>query len=171
MLRLNKLQFVVSLLAFAISVCASGPTAAAVRIEGLVQGGGGPLANSTVTLWAASAGQPRQLVKQEPTAMVNLNSMRRDDAKADRSAIVMKVKGVFVDLELFEKSVERPGQIIKCVLQLCLLRLLSVPALQLESVGTSNEVRAAARSRPLTAGGCCAERICPCLANGKRLLG
>ena len=41
--------------------------------------------------------------------------MRRDDAKADRSAIVMKVKGVFVDLELFEKSVDRPGQIIKRV--------------------------------------------------------
>jgi hypothetical protein len=63
MLSLNKLQFVVSLLAFAILVCANGPTAAAVRIEGLVQGGGGPLANSTVTLWAASAGQPRQLAQ------------------------------------------------------------------------------------------------------------
>jgi hypothetical protein len=63
MLSLNKLQFVVSLLAFAILVCANGPTAAAVRIEGLVQGGGGPLANSTVTLWAASAGQRRQLAQ------------------------------------------------------------------------------------------------------------
>jgi hypothetical protein len=61
MLRLSKLQFVISLLTFGILVCASGPTAAAVRIEGLVQAGGGPLANSVVTLWAASAGQPRQL--------------------------------------------------------------------------------------------------------------
>src|SRR5262249_35003322 len=32
-----------------------------VRIEGHVQAGGGPLANSTVTLWSASAGEPRQL--------------------------------------------------------------------------------------------------------------
>src|SRR5262249_21298785 len=32
-----------------------------VRIEGQVQAGVGPLANSTVTLWAAGAGQPRQL--------------------------------------------------------------------------------------------------------------
>src|SRR5262245_46845515 len=32
-----------------------------VRIEGQVQAGGGPLANSTVTLWTASAGEPRQL--------------------------------------------------------------------------------------------------------------
>src|SRR5215470_8872576 len=37
--------------------------AAAVRIEGQVQAGGGPLANSTVTLWAASAGEPRQLAQ------------------------------------------------------------------------------------------------------------
>ena len=63
MLGLNKLQFVVSLLTLAILVCASGPTAAAVRIEGVVKAGGGPIANSTVTLWAASAGQPRQLAQ------------------------------------------------------------------------------------------------------------
>jgi hypothetical protein len=64
MLRLIKLQFVVSLLTFvSIAVCAGGSTAAAVRIEGLVQGGGGPLANSTVTLWAAGADQPRQLAQ------------------------------------------------------------------------------------------------------------
>jgi hypothetical protein len=62
-LRLNRLQFVVSLLTFGIFVCASGPTAAAVNIEGLVQVGGSPLANSTVTLWAASTGQPRQLAQ------------------------------------------------------------------------------------------------------------
>src|SRR5262249_35846878 len=34
-----------------------------VLIEGQVQAGGGPLANSTVTLWAASAGEPRQLAQ------------------------------------------------------------------------------------------------------------
>jgi len=41
----------------------SGPVAAALRIEGQVQAGGGPLANSTVTLWAASANDPRQLAQ------------------------------------------------------------------------------------------------------------
>jgi hypothetical protein len=61
MLSLNKLQFI--MLTFGILVCANGPTAAAVRIEGLVQGGGGALANSTVTLWATTAGQPRQLAQ------------------------------------------------------------------------------------------------------------
>jgi len=34
-----------------------------VRIEGQVQTGGGPLASSTVTLWAASAGEPKQLAQ------------------------------------------------------------------------------------------------------------
>lgn len=40
-----------------------GPTKAAVKVEGQVQAGGGPLANSTVTLWAASATEPRQLAQ------------------------------------------------------------------------------------------------------------
>jgi hypothetical protein len=34
-----------------------------IRIEGQVQAGGGALANSTVALWAASAGEPRQLAQ------------------------------------------------------------------------------------------------------------
>ena len=42
---------------------ACNPAAAAVHIEGQVQAGGGPLANSTVTLWAASAGDPKQLAQ------------------------------------------------------------------------------------------------------------
>jgi hypothetical protein len=41
--------------------------------------------------------------------------MRRGDAKADRPAVVMKVEGVSVDLELLEKSVDRSGQIVKGV--------------------------------------------------------
>ena len=39
------------------------PTEAAVRIEGQVQAGGGPAANSAVTRWAASGDQPRQLAQ------------------------------------------------------------------------------------------------------------
>jgi hypothetical protein len=63
MLRLSRLQFVISLLTFGILVCASGRSAAAVRIEGLVQAGDRPLANATVTLWVASAGEPKQLAQ------------------------------------------------------------------------------------------------------------
>jgi hypothetical protein len=43
------------------SVC--GPAAAAVRIDGLVQAGGGAVAGSTVSLWAASAGAPVRLAQ------------------------------------------------------------------------------------------------------------
>ena len=42
---------------------ASGMANAAVRIDGRVQAGGGPVADSTVTLWAASAGEPKQLAQ------------------------------------------------------------------------------------------------------------
>src|SRR5262249_33846374 len=64
MLRINKSQLmncvwlIVGLLSFT-----SDPAAAAVRIEGQVQVGGGSLASSTVTLWAASAGEPKQLAQ------------------------------------------------------------------------------------------------------------
>jgi len=44
---------------------ACGPAAAAVRIEGQVQAGGSAVANSTVTLWRASAGEPKQLVQTQ----------------------------------------------------------------------------------------------------------
>ena len=42
---------------------AGGAANAAVRIDGQVQAGGGGVAGSTVTLWAASAGDPRQLAQ------------------------------------------------------------------------------------------------------------
>ena len=50
--------------------CVCGPAVAAVEIAGQVQVGGSPLASSTVTLWAASTGQPRQLAQ---TVMVNFD--------------------------------------------------------------------------------------------------
>ena len=51
------------LLAVGLLGCALGEAAAAVRVEGQVQAGGGPIAISTVTLWAASAVEPRQLAQ------------------------------------------------------------------------------------------------------------
>jgi hypothetical protein len=42
---------------------ASAQQRSGIRIEGQVQAGGGPLANSTVTLWGASASEPRQLAQ------------------------------------------------------------------------------------------------------------
>src|SRR5262249_19437180 len=53
-----RVGLIVGLLSFT-----SAPVAAAVRIEGQVRAGGGPLANSTVTLWAASAADPKRLAQ------------------------------------------------------------------------------------------------------------
>src|SRR5215467_2963886 len=52
------------LIAFAIGSLMSAMSAlAAVGLNGQVLSGGGPVANSTVTLWAATAGAPAQLGK------------------------------------------------------------------------------------------------------------
>jgi hypothetical protein len=41
----------------------AGPAEAAVQIDGQVQAGGGPVTNATVTLWAATAENPKQLAQ------------------------------------------------------------------------------------------------------------
>ena len=61
MFKIDKAQIASMLLSVGLLGCAAGSAAAAVRVEGQVQAGRGPLANSTVTLWAASADEPRQL--------------------------------------------------------------------------------------------------------------
>ena len=64
----GKAQFITTLLTAGLFVWACSPAAAAVHIEGQVQGGGGPIANSTVTLWAASANAPAQLAQVKSDA-------------------------------------------------------------------------------------------------------
>jgi hypothetical protein len=63
MLKIAKAQIVTTLLAAGLLGCLCGTAPATVRIEGQVQAGGGPLASSTVTLWAASAAEPKQLAQ------------------------------------------------------------------------------------------------------------
>ena len=59
----GKGQIISVLLTVGLLSWTCAPAAADVRIEGQVQAGGGPLAGSTVTLWAASAGEPKQLAQ------------------------------------------------------------------------------------------------------------
>jgi hypothetical protein len=59
MIARNKTSFVTTLLT-GVLAWASGP-AAADTVRGRVLGGGQPITNSTVTLWAASEGAPQQL--------------------------------------------------------------------------------------------------------------
>ena len=65
MIKIVKAHIAVMLLMVGLLGWLCGPAAAAVRIEGQVQAGGGPLAGSTVTLWAASAGDPKHWLKQK----------------------------------------------------------------------------------------------------------
>jgi hypothetical protein len=62
-LKVHKTQIATVLLAAALIGYACGSASAAVRIEGQVQAGGSPLASSTITLWAASSGEPEQLAQ------------------------------------------------------------------------------------------------------------
>ena len=64
---------------------ASGAAGAAIRIDGQVQAGGGPVANSIVTLWAASGGDPQQLA-QAKTADDG-SARRRRNARAGRKPL------------------------------------------------------------------------------------
>src|SRR5262245_18310295 len=63
MFKIGKAQLPSVILTVGMLGYACSPTDAAVRIERQVQAGGGPIANSTVTLWGASAGEPRQLAQ------------------------------------------------------------------------------------------------------------
>jgi hypothetical protein len=68
MIRSGKARLVAILMAVGLLGCACGPAAAAVRIKGQVQVSGGPLASSMVTLWVASAGEPKQLAQTRTRA-------------------------------------------------------------------------------------------------------
>ncbi len=59
----KNIKVATMLLTVGVLGCVCVPASAAVRIEGQVQAGGGGIANSSVTLWAASAGEPRQLAQ------------------------------------------------------------------------------------------------------------
>jgi len=61
MLKIYTAHFLKIGLTAAVLGCACAPSEAAARLEGQVQAGGGAVANSTVTLWAASTGEPRQI--------------------------------------------------------------------------------------------------------------
>ena len=62
-LFINTAQMAAMLVTLGALGFACSPAKAAIRIEGQVQAGGGGIANSSVTLWAASVGEPKQLAQ------------------------------------------------------------------------------------------------------------
>jgi hypothetical protein len=71
---------------------ACGAADAAVRIDGQVQAGGGPVANSTVILWAGSAGDPKQLA-QGKTADDGSFALDADAAPGPGETLYLVAKG------------------------------------------------------------------------------
>jgi hypothetical protein len=71
---------------------ASGTADAAVRIDGQVQAGGGSVAGSTVTLWAASAGEPKQLA-QATTADDGSFALGTDETPGTGESLYVIAKG------------------------------------------------------------------------------
>jgi hypothetical protein len=65
---------------------------AAVRIEGLVQAGGGAVAHSTVTLWAAGPGDPKQL-GQAKTADDGSFEISTDETPASGVSLYLMSRG------------------------------------------------------------------------------
>jgi hypothetical protein len=61
--EIDKSQLTALILATGLVGSSSVPTSAALSLAGKVQAGGGPVAASTVTLWAASAAEPTQLAQ------------------------------------------------------------------------------------------------------------
>src|SRR5208282_5157811 len=69
-----------------------GAADAAFRINGQVQAGGGAVANSTVTLWAGSAGDPRQLA-QAKTSDDGSFSLSADETPAPGMSLYLVAMG------------------------------------------------------------------------------
>ena len=63
MIKICKASLPVVLTTCALLGWVCSPAVADVRIEGQVQAGDGPLASSTVSLWGASSGEPKQLAQ------------------------------------------------------------------------------------------------------------
>ena len=71
---------------------ASDTADAAVRIDGQVQAGGGAVAGSTVTLWAGSAGEPKQLA-QAKTADDGRFALGADETPGPGVSLYLVAKG------------------------------------------------------------------------------
>ena len=71
---------------------AASYASAAVRIDGQVQAGGGPVANSTVTLWSGSAGEPKQLA-QAKTADDGSFALSTDATPGPGASLYLIAKG------------------------------------------------------------------------------
>ena len=94
MIEIGKASIAVVLATCGLLGCACNPAAAAVHIEGQVQAGGGPIANSTVTLWEANAGDPKQLAQTQTSSDGRFELGIDENSAADVSLYLVAKGGV-----------------------------------------------------------------------------
>ena len=94
MIETGKASTTVVLAACGLLLWACNPAAAAVHIEGQVQAGGGPLASSTVTLWEANAGDPKQLAQTQTRSDGRFELGSDETPSADVSLYLVAKGGV-----------------------------------------------------------------------------
>jgi hypothetical protein len=92
MLKIRNARFAAMLLTGGLLGSIYTPAVAAVHIEGHVQAGGGPLASSTVTLWAASVGDPKQLA-QTQTGSDGRFELGADETPSQDVSLYLVAKG------------------------------------------------------------------------------
>ncbi len=93
MIETGKASIAVVLATCGLLGWACNQAAAAVHIEGQVQAGGGPLANSTVTLWEANAGDPKQLA-QTQTGSDGRFELGTDETPSADVSLYLVAKGI-----------------------------------------------------------------------------
>ena len=83
MLCIKRERFTTMMMTAALLSGICGVAMAAVHVEGQAQVDGSPLANSTVTLWAASSGEPKQLVQATTGSDGRFDLASQQDIGAD----------------------------------------------------------------------------------------
>lgn len=91
MIKFAKIPLVMTILTVALA-CACDTAAASVRIAGRVQAGGGPFASATITLWAASAGEPQQLAQAKSDSNGQFE-LRTDETPGKDVVLYVVAKG------------------------------------------------------------------------------
>ena len=78
-----RVRLLVGALAALGVITSVSPSISAMRLQGQVQAGGAPVANSIVTLWSAGQGQPEQIAQTRTNERGEFALNSQDDAAPD----------------------------------------------------------------------------------------
>src|SRR5262245_10223415 len=131
---MRKVDQILSTVLLAVGVLgpAYGPAAAAVRVEGQVEAGGGPVANSNVTLWGASSDEPKQLAQTRTDSNGRFQLDSQNSIDADVSLYLVAKGG--------EASVNKGGGENPAIAMLAVLGNSPLPKIVINEMTTAASV-------------------------------